>query len=99
MTAGGATVGSGTFGAGTDGAGTGGNEFAGSGAAGKAGKETVGGAGSPAPPGGNRVGATSGFARGATILEASNLGGSETPATGLWPDANAISDAISAEDS
>jgi hypothetical protein len=66
------------------------------GTSGSVGSEIGGGAdntlpGEDVPPGGKRVGGASLLGLGATILDASNFGGSATAATVPWPEAKTIS--------
>jgi hypothetical protein len=56
------------------------------------GRDTVGGGLTGDPPGGNKLGGASTLARGATIRDASNFGGSLATGTADCPDANAISE-------
>ncbi|MFM8573569.1 MAG: hypothetical protein ACKOAU_18380, partial [Pirellula sp.] len=85
------SVGTGATGTGATGAGV-----AIVGTSGSVGSEIGGGAdntlpGEDVPPGGKRVGGASLLGLGATILDASNFGGSATAATVPWPEAKAIS--------
>ena len=60
------------------------------------GKVTLGGgAVGGIPPGGSNVGTESDLGLGATIRDASNLGGSVTGLAGTWPEANATGAAAS----